>query len=313
MPTTTVRVAYRPVRIGFLVRAGSLDDLTRAATLATWIWGGIRNPIIPLSDDDGETDRLIAIWQVDALFAVDAEDDLSRRTIERHEHLRLPGSLGVRGLFEPVGDDELGAVDVRMQISHYWEDTYRHGQESVGALPAWSTDDHLAPLWAVLFGDYGDEQPGPRFRQDFVERLRASRMEISGDLPPRLAVLGNPLNLTGDRLVAFASPFRRDGLVLGDPTNPEHLRHFWNLRSLGISLAFWPLKDGLRCVQFCQAHVEQIPTSQDEFGLCLWKCGGWARGEKPPPGLSGALPEGIQTSLRELLTRGRGRSRPIGR
>ena len=54
------------------------------------------------------------------------------------------------------------------------------------------------------------------------------------------------------------------------------------------------MEDGLRCGQFCQAHVEQIPTGQDEFGLCLWKCGGWAQGEKPPPALGDALPEGIR-------------------
>ena len=54
------------------------------------------------------------------------------------------------------------------------------------------------------------------------------------------------------------------------------------------------MEDGLRCGQFCQAHVEQIPTSQDEFGLCLWKCGGSAQGEKLPAGLRDALPEGIQ-------------------
>ncbi|MCY4085406.1 MAG: hypothetical protein OXG37_00605 [Actinomycetia bacterium] len=299
MPTTTLRVAYRPVRVGFLVRADSLDDLRRAATLATWVWGGIRDPIIPVSDDDDETDRLIAIWQVDVLFAVDAEDDLSRRAIARHGHLRLPGGLGHRGLFEPVGDDELGAVelgavDVRMQISHYWEDTYRHGQNSAGALPVWSTDDHFAPLWAVLFGVYGDEQPGPRFRKAFVEGLRASRVEISGDVSPQLAVLGNPLSLTGDGLIPCNWPSRGHGLVLGDPTNPEHLRHFWNLRSLGMSVAFWPLEDGLRCVQFCQAHVRQIPTSQDDLGLCLWKCGGWAQGESLSPALRDALPAGIK-------------------
>ena len=54
MATTSLSVKYRPIKIGFLVRDGSIDDLVKAAGINTLLWGGIHNPIIPISATNKE-------------------------------------------------------------------------------------------------------------------------------------------------------------------------------------------------------------------------------------------------------------------
>lgn len=49
MATTTLSVKYRPIKIGFLVRDGNIEDLVKATGINTLLWGGIHNSIIPIS------------------------------------------------------------------------------------------------------------------------------------------------------------------------------------------------------------------------------------------------------------------------
>ncbi len=48
MATTTLSLKYRPIKIRFLVRNESVDDLVKAAGINTLLWSGIRSPIIPV-------------------------------------------------------------------------------------------------------------------------------------------------------------------------------------------------------------------------------------------------------------------------
>ena len=83
MATTNITVRHRPNRIAFLVRPGELSDLERAASICTLLWGGIRNPIIPVSlKDDANADTLLGNFQVDVLFPV-AESDAIKSFLER--------------------------------------------------------------------------------------------------------------------------------------------------------------------------------------------------------------------------------------
>src|SRR5215210_7101325 len=143
MPTSSVQVGYRPLRIGFLVRQGWLEDVVEAARLNTLIWGGIRNPIISVgADSGGDVDRAIKAFRADVLHAV-ADDDGLRAVASRHPTLKWPRDVERRGAFQPVGDGELHAVDMRIIVSHYWEGIFRHGGESTVVWPNWSLDDPM--------------------------------------------------------------------------------------------------------------------------------------------------------------------------
>ena len=50
MDTLNLRVTYRPVRIGWCVRDGNMEDVRRALSLTHTLWGGRYNPIIPARD-----------------------------------------------------------------------------------------------------------------------------------------------------------------------------------------------------------------------------------------------------------------------
>src|ERR1700722_16687007 len=100
MPTKNITVRHRPNRIAFLVRPDELSDLELAAGICTLLWGGIRNPIIPVAaKDDANADALLANFQADVLFPV-AESDTIKSFVERYPYLMNP-RLSARELFYP--------------------------------------------------------------------------------------------------------------------------------------------------------------------------------------------------------------------
>ena len=69
MGPVSLRVRYRPLRIGWCIAGQNLDDFQTAASLSHVFWGGRFNPIIPC-DDRELAKALIAAFNVDALYNV---------------------------------------------------------------------------------------------------------------------------------------------------------------------------------------------------------------------------------------------------
>ena len=89
MSTTNITVRHRPTRIGLLVRPGKLGDVERAARICTLLWGGIHNPIIPVSTNDANARLLVRQFQVVVLFAV-AESDAIKGFLQSYPCLLDP-------------------------------------------------------------------------------------------------------------------------------------------------------------------------------------------------------------------------------
>jgi|SRR5215831_6681406 len=70
MATFNLEVRYRPVRVGFLVQQGSIQDLVKAAGMNTLLWGGVYNPVLPVSGDGTYAKQLMHLFSVDVLVAV---------------------------------------------------------------------------------------------------------------------------------------------------------------------------------------------------------------------------------------------------
>lgn len=99
MAFVNLSIKYRPVRIGFLVRDGSIDDLVKTAGINTLVWGGIYNPIIPVSTDLKSAEQLMNLFSVDVLFPVSHSqgiDDL----IKKYPFLRNPGHYAENIFYE---------------------------------------------------------------------------------------------------------------------------------------------------------------------------------------------------------------------
>jgi hypothetical protein len=82
MNSVSVRLRYRPVRLGWCVRDQNLEDLRRAIRYSHAFVGGIFNPIIPV--DHNESKEFIAKMRVDALMNV-SEDDASKAFVKRFD------------------------------------------------------------------------------------------------------------------------------------------------------------------------------------------------------------------------------------
>jgi hypothetical protein len=305
VPTATVRVAYRPLRIGFLVRPGEMGDVVRAATWATWVWGGICCPIIPLLDDEDDVDRLISRWNVDVLAPAlappaggEADDlqqsGLAQEAVRRHPHLSWPRRVEHLGLFEPIGErHHLAAVDVRLPIDHLWEHEFRHREDSRYVWPSWRVDDPLGVLFLALFGDYGDNAVGLRLRRAYREGLRARELRIMDEVPAELTEAGTPIRLTGSELRRFRGWRDGDGVFVGDPANADDLRQFWNLRATGRDVTFLPEADPARVRAYVAAHLQHMPPREHDFFGEVWLSRTWRRGEQLPEALAGLVPDGM--------------------
>jgi hypothetical protein len=62
-----LRARYRPIRIGWCIQGGSLEEYRRALRFTHTMWGGRFNPLVPI--DDPELARLlIKAYRVDCLY-----------------------------------------------------------------------------------------------------------------------------------------------------------------------------------------------------------------------------------------------------
>lgn len=92
MNTVSIRVAYRPVRLGLCVERGIMEDLERALRLTHTLWGGRVNPILPIDAEQDGNERaraLVEVFGVDALYPV-ADVSSIRTFIERYKYLPWP-------------------------------------------------------------------------------------------------------------------------------------------------------------------------------------------------------------------------------
>jgi hypothetical protein len=86
--TLSLRVSYRPVRLGWCVRDNNWEDLRRAVRLTRTLWGGRYNPVIPVGNLDLSR-ALVDLYGVDALYAV-ADDNRLHDFIAGFSWLRWP-------------------------------------------------------------------------------------------------------------------------------------------------------------------------------------------------------------------------------
>ncbi len=303
MASANIEIGYRPLRVGFLAREGSLDDLLAVARLNTMVWGGVTNPIIPVGDDVAAAEGLVEQFTVDVLHPV-VDDPRLNEVVERFPHLRQPREISMHGLFDLVGDDEIGLVTIRVLASHYYETFVRYsGGESRAVWLNWTAEDALAPLWTLLFGDYSEGRPGPRCRRAYLA-LEAEEIRIDASVPAEVLDRVTPISFTRDSLRRSPGWFEGHGLVIGDAHDVTHLMRFWNLRSTGADVAFWPTTEVERLQDYCLEHLKRTipvpkPGSDVAIGPFLWRCDNWPRDGSARE----AIPEPLSVLLDEIDAR----------
>ncbi len=285
MATTNITVRHRPNRIAFLVRPGELSDLERAASICTLLWGGIRNPIIPVSTkDDANADTLLGNFQVDVLFPV-AESDAIKSFIERYPYLMNP-RFSARELFYPdwrTKKNKVAYLDVLNAVEKYWDKEFKHAPkeiESACQLVAWPDSDPLKVVFTLSFGAYPTTlNLMEDFREGFLRGLRAKEIVIpaGGSVGAGLVHGITPMQLTGIDLKGFQGSFRTwlGGVYFGDAKSFADLVTFWNLRASGTAMEFASLSDLARFEDFIRAHLKVLdeqpnrhPNVESHIAIC---------------------------------------------
>lgn len=215
--TTSLRIHYRPLRIGFLVREGNIDDLIKAAELNTALFGGIYNPIIPAGSSLKLAEYLIRLFNCDVLHPIIDDEELSSN-LSMYPWLSWPNNYrgGSELFIKSREKPTLGVLDVFPIIKYYWDQDFRYSDvKSNVVFPSWEPDDPLNKLFTLQFGKYPTDMAYD-YSSIYIERMRAEKISIGQDpIPEGLTQSITPLALTGRELEVFYDEWPHDGIYVG--------------------------------------------------------------------------------------------------
>jgi hypothetical protein len=256
-----VPAVRRPIRIGWCVRGGNLEDYKVAVLLTHTLWGGRFNPILPV-DNAQLSDSLIELFQVDALFPV-SDDPSVGGFLGGRPH--LPWPLLQNGLFVKSG--ETSHSPLFLDISHplfLLKELLESPLPPERLLPSVRGDDPLSNVLIATFGGYPNDDFGDEYRQGFRVLLNTSDFELDPDfeIPPILEEAITPNVVSGSRLLTSRpTTWTLPGMYVGDANSFTDLVSFWNLRAAGADLVFHDPLHRKRTQHLLDAHVKRV-TSQ---------------------------------------------------
>ncbi len=268
MASINLSIKYRPVRTGFLVRDGSIDDLVKAAGINTLLWGGIYNPIIPVSTDSKFAERLMNLFSVDVLFPVSHTKEIDD-LIKKYPFLRDPEYYAENIFYEDwhTKKNVIGYLDSLNIVNYYWDKEFKHKSKEYKSncgLVKWDSNDDLKNLFAILFGYFPTEYNlKDNFEDAFLKGLRSREIKISTNNPiaNNLAENISPIRLTALELDGYGGTWRGNGIYIGDGNDFYDLLYFWNLRASGLFIEFLSKDKIERFKEFIKASIEKLDNT----------------------------------------------------
>ena len=260
MPTTTVSIGYRPIRIGFLIKDNSLEDFLKCCKVNTLLWGGILNPIIPVGDNPAIAQDLIDSFAVDLLLPFSTGKEIEN-LIAKNMHLAERSRISKDVFYEDWRTKKKipSYVDILHLIDHFWEKDFKHSKDDRSRCRwfTWDEKDPLANLFTVIFGQYPVEVGlKDNYEDAFRNGLRAKELRIEASLDPDWAQKISPIKFTQSRLDNYRE--RDGGVFIGDGQNLFDLVLFWNLRASGVNVAFLPEKHFDRFKDYIQRYLSDL-------------------------------------------------------
>lgn len=268
MASINLSIKYRPVKIGFLVEDGSINDLVKAAGINTLLWGGIYNPIIPVSSDSKFAEQLMNLFSVDVLFSVSHTKEIDD-LIKKYPFLRDPGHYAENIFYEDwhTKKNIIGYLDSLNIVNYYWDKEFKHKSKEYNSncgLVKWDSNDDLKNLFSILFGYFPTEYNlKDNFENAFLKGLRSREIKISTNDPisKNLAENISPIRLTALELDGYGGTWRGNGIYIGNENDFFDLLYFWNLRASGLFIEFLPKDKVERFKEFIKASVEKLDNA----------------------------------------------------
>jgi len=274
MGTKNLFINYRPVKIGFLIREGHIEDLVKAAGFNTLLWGGIHNPVIPVNDIGDFADDLINLFSVDVLYPVEQSEEINT-LLKKNACLRSPSFFNSKIILEGWrgGKNSIGYLDIINLIDIYWEKEFKNtslNEQGNSCLIRWSNEDDLKDVFSVLFGYFPNELGLEYdYEEAFVSGLKSKSTFIDNKkaLDGNLANLLSPIHFTGSDLKGYGGSYLGDGVYISKDCNFQDLVDFWNLRASGLEVSFLPLNNISRFTDYIKIfldNLDEIPTHNRE-------------------------------------------------
>jgi len=282
MGSMTVRVGYRPIRVGWCVRNDNFADIRSALTLTNTLWGGKFNPIIPV-DSFELGSALVRRFNVDLLYPI-AKDASIDAFIKRHPH--LPWSLGCESIFNKLnaeGEKFTNFADIVHSLNAVVKQ-FKGGARSTREvlLPRWHSSDPLADVFLASYGAYPTSSvAGVDYAKIVKSFIAVKSMPIpkTGSISKGFLTAYYPSNLTGVGL-DFTRARSEDGVFIGSSRSWSDIVGYWNLRAAGVYLIFFDPKYSKRCDPirkelFRLIRRHPIPRQGPPFRISAWRTTPW--------------------------------------
>jgi AIG2-like family len=281
MGPINLRVRYRPIRLGWCVKQGDLEEVRKALRLTHTFWGGRFNPIIPLGDPELAR-QLIKTFRVDCLYCLSESPE---GTAILNEFDYLPWPTFNKELFVDVGNGQRQAafLDVFHPVRHLYEEEIKDREKhSVnGTMFRWDPTDPLADVFLATFGAYPSKSEiGKDYDKFFMKFLASKEIPLTNGAAVPATAFKNltPSVLTTIDLGPVGYDFGWDepGLYHGDGGSFNDITNFWNLRASGIQLYFYDPSAKARLGEMADSYLAELrarPKSPQAWRdrIAVWK------------------------------------------
>ena len=252
MASMSLRIRYRPVRIGWCIESGRVDQLRTALRLTHAFAGGIFNPLVPV-DSPELAEALVDRFRVDLLYPVAGTPSI-QGFIKAHDYLIWPdfGPTLFHEGWEHI-PPHAAFVDV-YHVARRLRESRIHRRKAL--LITCEDNDPLGTVVLAMAGGYpAPSNTTPDYAEILLHFLGVEIVALRGDemVPAALRTRITPSRLTtfdlyGDR----SSPDH--GVYFGDAGNFDDLVNFWNLRAAGSRLVFFDPREAQRLGELLEAH-----------------------------------------------------------
>lgn len=304
MDVVNLRIRYRPLRVGFCINQDDLEAFQVAAKLASTMWGGKFNPIIPITTDLKLSHALVAAYRVDGLYPVTESASITA-FIDGYSNLRWPSFQ--RQLFtQRTNGVDATMLDIIHPVRHLATSPARTPERRFEPLLMnWADDDPLRHVLAATFGTYPSKEQVGKDYATLFKRLAHTEITLGQTevVPVDGLEMLTPMTLTSLEL----SPRRvgwgheEPGFYLGSASDFDDLVNYWNLRAADIDLLFYdPMySERLQAVTDLQKQRLQDRPKRDPewpFNSIVW-----TKTREPHPDIT-PFGEGFAIAVAEIDT-----------
>jgi hypothetical protein len=276
MPSASVNIAYRPLRICWVIPPGDLEAFRVAVRANHALWGGRYNPIVATDSPDARD--IVRHFRVDFVHPARVTEETSA-FIAAFPHLVRPVIHDEIFVTGEHGFCSLLDVENALESLRDTPDLSRL-RNSNPAVYSWDETDPLADIFRILLGEYPSKDES---HTDYLALYRAwldpseNRLAPGSTLPPSIFEQPSIAYLARhglERHYSIHSIRDRAAIYLGRSNDLNDLLSYWNLRAADMPLLFVDLEHHARSAEAAKRWIETLHQDslarEDSPGVGVW-------------------------------------------